>query len=155
MDWAERMGNTAVSNEAIMKLGVSEDVVKQLDHSLYLFMKNFTEGHAKDVIQHGVANGIDDAWRKLYRDQLQLTEDKRNILMTEFMKLKEQANASGLRHIMVEVERITDNWERCANKSFDEEAKVGKLRGLIPAPCGTILPRQPAALRHTGNLSPW
>ena len=94
-------------------------------------MKNFTAGHAKEVIQHGVRNGI-DAWRKLFRDQLPLAEDKRNIIMTEFMRLKEPANASGLRHLTLEIERITDNWERLSNKPFDEEAKVGKLRKLIP-----------------------
>ena len=38
----------------------------------------------------------------MYRDQLPLEDDKRNILMTEFMKLKEPANAGGLRHIMAE-----------------------------------------------------
>ena len=53
--------------------------------------------------------------------------------MTEFIKLKEPANAGGLRHLMAEVERITDNWERIANRPFDEEAKMGKLRELIPA----------------------
>ena len=78
---------------------------------IYMFMKNSTAGHAKEVIQHGVNNGM-DAWRKLFRDQFPLAEDKRNIIMTEFMRLKELANASGLRHLTLEIERITDNWER-------------------------------------------
>ena len=34
---------------------------------------------------------------------------------------------------MLEIERLTDNWERLSNKPFDEEAKVGKLRELIPS----------------------
>ena len=34
---------------------------------------------------------------------------------------------------MVEIERTADNWDRLASKPFDEEAKVGKLRELIPA----------------------
>ena len=85
-----------------------------------------------DVIQHGVHNGI-DAWRKPYRDQLPLAEDKRNLIMTEFMRLKEPASAAGLRHLTIEIERLTDSWERLSDRPFDEEAKVGKLRELIPA----------------------
>ena len=53
--------------------------------------------------------------------------------MTEFMKPEEPANATGLRHIMLESERTTRNWERLANKPCDEEGKVGTLRALIPA----------------------
>ena len=49
--------------------------------------------------------------------------------MTEFV----QPSATGLRKIIVEIERTTDHWERLANKPFDEEAKVGKLRELIPS----------------------
>ena len=33
---------------------------------------------------------------------------------------------------MSEIERNTDNWERLSNRQFDGEAKVGKLRELIP-----------------------
>ena len=80
-------------------------------HSLYMFMKNYAEGHAKDLIQHGVENGA-DAWRKLMRDQMPLAEDKRNILMTEFMRLRSPADAKGLRAIIAEIRRITDSWER-------------------------------------------
>ena len=32
--------------------------MKNLTHSLYMFMKNDTEGHAKDLIQHGAENGV-------------------------------------------------------------------------------------------------
>ena len=53
--------------------------------------------------------------------------------MTEFMELKEPASAGGLRHVIVQIERLTDNWERLANRPFDEEATVGKLTELIPA----------------------
>ncbi len=73
-----------------------------------MFIKNITEGHAKDVVQHGAANGI-DALRTLFRDQLPLADDKRNVLMTESMELKEPTNAQGLRQIMVDVGRIADN----------------------------------------------
>ena len=78
----------------------------------------------------GVHNGV-DAWRKLYRDQLPLAEDKRNLLMPEFMSIKRPASAAGLRSLTIEIERITDNWERLANKPLDEEVKIGKLRELI------------------------
>ena len=66
------------------------------------------------------------------KDQLPLAEDKRNLIMTEFMRLKEPANATGLRHLTLEIERLTDNWERVSNRTFDEEAKIGKLRAPIP-----------------------
>ena len=112
-----------------MKLGMEEDIA--LEHRLYTFMKDFTAGHVKEFIQHGVPNGV-DAWRKLYRYQLPLADDKSDILMTEFMTLTELLNASGLRHIMPERERIPDSWERLANRPFDEEAKVGTFRELIP-----------------------
>ena len=70
---------------------------------------------------------------KLKRDQLPLAEDKRNIPMTEFMRLREPAAAAGLRHVTTEIGRMTDDWERITTKPFDEETKVGKLRELIPA----------------------
>ena len=78
MEFAERLSDTPATEEVLQKLGLDEDTVKVLEHALYMFMKNFTAGHAKEVIQHGVCNGI-DAWRKLYRDQLPLADDKRNI----------------------------------------------------------------------------
>ena len=121
-----------------------------MEHALYMFMKNFTAGHAKEVIQHGVHNGI-DAWRNFCRDQLPLAEDKRNIIMTECMRLKEPANASGLRHLTLEIERITDNWERLASKPFDEEAKAGKLRELIPGHIWNYI-AQDAVQGHIGSL---
>ena len=123
------IGDTPVAEEVLTTLGVNEDAVKQLEHSLYMFMKNFTAGHAKEVIKHGVYNGI-DAWRELYKDQLPLAEDKRNILMTEFMKLKEPASSGRLRHLVPEIERITDNCERV---EIREEAEVGNLRELVSA----------------------
>ena len=101
-------------------------------HELYIFLKNFTEGHANEVIQHGVKNGL-DAWGKLMRDQMPLAEDKRNILMTEFMRLRSPADAKGLRAIITEIDRIIDSWERASNRAFCEETKVGKLREQIPS----------------------
>ena len=53
--------------------------------------------------------------------------------MTEFMGLNEPANASGLRKIMIDIERLAVNWERLSNKPVDEEAEAGKLRELIPS----------------------
>ena len=132
LEWAERMGDIQITNEAMARLGINEDTARQMEHAVYMFIKNYTAGHAKDVIQHGVCNGV-DAWRKLFRDQLPLAEDKRNLIMTEFMRLKEPADASGPRHFTLEIERLTDTWERLAGKAFDEEAKIGKLRELIPA----------------------
>ena len=90
LDWPVRVGDVQITNEVLVKLGVPKDTMKQLEHAVYMFMKNYTAGHAKEVIQHGVQNGI-DAWRKLYRNQLPLAEDKRNLIMTEFMRLKEPA----------------------------------------------------------------
>ena len=132
LEWAERIGDVTTTNDALNKLGVAENVIRQMEHAVYMFIKNYTAGHAKEVIQHGMLNGV-DAWRKLYRDQLPLAEDKRNLIMTEFMRLKAPANAAGLRHLTLEIERITDSWERISNRPFDEEAKIGKLRELIPA----------------------
>ena len=60
-------------------------------------------------------------------------EDKRNLLMTEFMSLKCSANAGGIRQAILEIERITDSWGRVAGRPFDEESKVGKLRELVPS----------------------
>ena len=132
LDWAERMGDVTITNDALGKLGVPANIISQMEHALYMLMKDCTAGHAKEVIQHGVQNGV-DARRKLYRDQLPLAEDKRNLIMTEFIRLKEPANATGLRHLTLEIERIIDSWDRVSNRTFDEDAKIGKLRGLIPA----------------------
>lgn len=66
------------------------------------------------------------------RDQMPLVEDKINILMTEFMRLRSPADAQSLRAIIIEIDRITDSWERTSNMAFCEETTVGKLRGLIP-----------------------
>ena len=52
MEFAETLGDTPVTGEVLAKLGIDEDTVKQLEHSLYMSMKNFTAGHAKEVIQH-------------------------------------------------------------------------------------------------------
>ena len=68
-------------------------IIEKMEHNLYVFIKNYTAGHAKVVITNGVLNGF-DAWRKLMRDQLPLAEDKRNMLMTEFMGLKTPADAA-------------------------------------------------------------
>lgn len=132
MEFAERLGDTPVTEDVLKKLGIDEDVVKQLENELYMLTNNFTAGHAKEVIQHGIHNGL-DAWRKLCRHQFPLADDKRNILMTEFLKLKELASAGGLRHIIAEIERMTDHWEMVANRPFDEEAKIGKPRELVPS----------------------
>ena len=109
LDWAEHMGDVQITDEALAKLGVSHDSIKHMEHAVHMFMDNSTAGHAKEVIQHGVHNGTDE-WRTLCRDQLPLAEGRRNIIMTEFMRLKEPASASGLRHLTLEIERITDNY---------------------------------------------
>lgn len=133
MEFADGPGESPVTETVLTKVGVDEDTGKQLEHGLYMVLKKFTVGQSNDVIQRGIHNGI-DAWRNLSRDhELPLADDKRNILVTECMKLKEPGNAGGLKHIIAEIDRISCNWERLANRPFDEETKVGKLRGLIPA----------------------
>lgn len=111
MEWAERLGDTQVTEDVPSKLGIQEGTTKNIEPAMSTFMKNFTAGHTKEVIQHGVDNGI-DAWGKLFGDQLPVADYKRNILMTE---------------------RITNNWGRLASRPFDEEATVGKLREPIPS----------------------
>ena len=108
-------------------MGLPEAMIQNLEHALYLYVKNYTAGHAKDAITHGMANGV-DAWRKLIRDQLPLGEDKRGILMTEFMSFKAPVDAKGLRSSMIEIERTTDNYERLTSNGVEEEFKVGKMR---------------------------
>ena len=98
----------------------------------------------------GVHNGV-DAWRKLCRDQLPLADDKRNILMTESMKFQELATPGGLRHIVSEIERITDNWERVASRPFDEEANVGKIRELIPTSIWSYIAQSARATNTYSN----
>ena len=53
--------------------------------------------------------------------------------MTECMWPKETANAAGLRHLTLDIQRVTDSWEGALNMPCDEVAKVGKLRDLIAA----------------------
>ena len=108
MEFAEVLGDRQVVEDVLIKLRIDEDTARQLEHGLYMAMKHLIAGHAESVIQRGVRNGA-DAWRKLCRDQLPLADDERNRLMTEFIKLKEPADASGHRHITAEIERITDN----------------------------------------------
>ena len=101
-----------------------------MEHAIYMYMKHYTAGRAEDVIEHGVHNGV-DAWRKLYRDQLPLAEDKRNLLMTEFMSLKEPATASGLRHLTLEIERITDLWERLWEAVKKNDVNLRDIERLV------------------------
>ncbi len=46
-EFAERLGGTPVTEEVLIKLGIAEDTIKQLEHALYMYMKNFIAGHAK------------------------------------------------------------------------------------------------------------
>ena len=78
-----------------------------MERAACMFIKNYTTGHATCVNEHGVHNGI-DAWRKLYRDQLPLVDDKRSVIMTELTRLKEPADVAGLRRLTLELERLTD-----------------------------------------------
>ena len=110
IEFAEGLGDTPVTDSVLVRVGLDEDVVKQLEYGFYMFINNYIAGHVKEVVQHGVDNDI-DVWRKLYKDQLSLVDGKRNIFMTEFMKLDESVNVSGLRHITAEVQRIFDNGE--------------------------------------------
>ena len=62
-------GEVPITNEALKKLGVPEDTMRQMEHAVYMYM-NYAAGHGKDVIQHGVINGVDasfprDAWDHL------------------------------------------------------------------------------------------
>ena len=63
-----------IIDEAIGKRGVPASMMKQMEHVVYMYRKNYTAGHAKDVIQHGVHNGF-DAWRRLFRGKLPLADD--------------------------------------------------------------------------------
>ena len=40
LEWAERMGIISITNEAISRLGVGQSVIKQMEHAVYMFMKN-------------------------------------------------------------------------------------------------------------------
>ena len=63
MEWAERLGDTQVTNDALSKLGMQEGTIRHIEHALCMFMKNFIAGDVKEVIQHGVKNGV-HAWGK-------------------------------------------------------------------------------------------
>ena len=78
------MGTTSITDESLNKVELPPGIAHRLAHSLLVFMKKFTAGHARDGIQYSTHNGI-DAWRTLMKDQLPMVDDKRNILMTEFM----------------------------------------------------------------------
>ena len=47
LEWAERMGDVTITNDALNKLGVAENVIRQMEHAVYMFMKNYTAGHGK------------------------------------------------------------------------------------------------------------
>lgn len=53
--------------------------------------------------------------------------------MLEFMRPKGPVSATSLRHLTLEIERLTGTREGVSDKPSDEEATVGKLRELIPA----------------------
>ena len=132
LDWSERMGEDPITAAALEKLGVPTEVMRQIEHAVYMCIENHTAGHAKDAVQHGVHNGI-DVRRELFRDQLLFAGDKKNVIMTEFMRLKEPTNATCLRKLTFEIQRLTDTMERLSNKPFDGEATIGKFWELIPA----------------------
>ena len=122
-EWSERRGDVPITDEAFRRLGVPDDMMGQMAYAVYMFIKNNTAGHVKVVIQHGVCNGI-DAWRKLCRDQLPLADDKRNLVMPELLRPKEAANASGLRKLTLEIERLTDNWEILLKKRSTRKQRL-------------------------------
>ena len=52
MEFTERLGDTQVTEEVLIKLGIADDTMKQLEHALYMYLRNFTAGRAKEVILH-------------------------------------------------------------------------------------------------------
>ena len=60
--WAETTKDTTITDRGVqeVKTGtkISGDAIKMLNHELCIFLKNFAERHAKEVIQHGVKNGV-------------------------------------------------------------------------------------------------
>lgn len=57
MDWAERMGDVTILDEALLKLGVKSDAVKHLELSV-VFIRNFTAGQCK---------GCESTWSMQWR----------------------------------------------------------------------------------------
>ena len=131
LEWSEQMGNVQITDGALAKFGVQTVALKQMEHVVYMCMKNYTAGHAKEVIQYGVCNGV-DAWRKFFRDQLQLAECKRSFIVMEFVRPKERANASGVRHCTLGIERPPVTWEWLSDRPFDGEAKMRKVAQTHP-----------------------
>ena len=66
--------------------------------------------------------------------------------------LEEPASATGLRHNMIEIERIIGKWGRLTNKPFDEETSVGKLREFSPMNVWNYIAR---SLRNTVIYREW
>ena len=55
LEWSERLGDVPIIDEALSRLGVPADTMMHMARATCMFMKNYTPGHAKDVIQHGSA----------------------------------------------------------------------------------------------------
>ena len=51
MEFAERLGDTLATEDTLLKLGVDSDVIRQIEHAFYMFIKNYTGGHAC-FVQH-------------------------------------------------------------------------------------------------------
>ena len=59
MEWAERLKHVPLTDTALHAIGLPKTIANKMAHNLYVFIKNYTEGHAREVVQYGAENGFD------------------------------------------------------------------------------------------------
>ena len=78
-------------------------------HSLQLFIENWTDGEAKQLVTLSVDNGL-DTWRKLHHDELPEASFQINKLREEQFALTRANTMKEFRETQKKFERITGRW---------------------------------------------
>ena len=86
MGWAVDRGRTNSLDDTLVFDKYPNELVPNTMQQLKLFMQNWTNGMAEQVITYNVHNGL-DAWRKLCHDQLPATNHHKEVPMNEFNEL--------------------------------------------------------------------
>ncbi len=131
MDWSENQSRLMPITDADVMQRFPDVALTNAMKQLHLMMISWTDGAAARAIRYNVSNGI-DAWKKLYHHQMPEIKHQMQLLSNEFQSIKQASTLTDMRERMAAIERITSLWTSLADREFDEEQKLAKLRTVIP-----------------------
>ena len=102
----KKQGPNTFTNDMLQELITIYPKAPEFDRAIRAALYNWTNGIAKGLVQHNVANGL-DAWRKLYHKYIRLASDLQDILIRELYDLKPAFEAD-INNLFDEVARIRD-----------------------------------------------